>query len=280
VIFSAIIVPTTLCYSVRLWLKKPKGKAMYKEANLIVDGLNIVGQLYWPEEITPPYPAVILCHGIPSGIVDASDGGYPLLAETISREGFAVYTFCFQGTGESEGNFDVISWTHTLKAAIDSLWEMPEIDNDHIAVAGFSAGAAVAVYVSSHYKRISAVAACACPSDFNTIALAENSRPALEHFRKIGIIRDEGFPAILEDWTNNFRKVNALNSVAGIAPRPLLLLHSSEDPVVPVSSSQKLYGKAGEPKQIIILEGNEHRLRRNDLAVDMLINWLKVCLKD
>jgi uncharacterized protein len=253
---------------------------MFKEANLSVDGLKIVGQLYWPEEIAPPYPAVILCHGIPSGIVDVSDGGYPLLAETISREGFAVYTFRFQGTGESEGNFDILSWTHTLKAAIDNLWELPEIDNDHIAVAGFSAGAAVAVYVSSQDKRISGVAACACPSDFNSIVVAEHSRLTLDHFRKIGIIRDAGFPASFEDWINNFRKVNALNSVADIAPRPLLLLHSSNDPVVPVSSSQKLYEKAGEPKQLIIIEGSEHRLRRNEMAVDTLINWLKVHLKD
>jgi dipeptidyl aminopeptidase/acylaminoacyl peptidase len=253
---------------------------MFKEANLTVDGLKIVGQLYWPEEIIPHYPAVVLCHGVPSGKVDPADPGYPFLAETISREGYAVYTFRFQGTGESEGNFDILSWTHDLKAAIDYLWDLPEIDNDHIFVVGFSAGAAVAVYVASQDKRVTALVACACPADFNHITAPEYSSLALARFRKIGIIRNPDFPPSFEEWVNNFRKVNALNCVADIAPRPLLLLHANLDTVVPVTSSQRLYEKAGEPKQIIILGGDEHRLRRNEMAVTTIISWLQTHLKD
>jgi dienelactone hydrolase len=253
---------------------------MFKDADLNVDGFKSNGQLYWPEEMIPPYPAVIICHGVPSGNIDPSDPGYPLLAETISREGFAVYIFRFQGTGTSGGNFDILAWTHDLKAAIDYLWDLPEIDNDHISVVGFSAGATVAIYISSQDKRVAAVVACACPADFSHITAPENSKLALARFRKIGIIRDPDFPPFFEEWVNNFRKVNALNCVADIAPRPLLLLHANLDPVVPVTSSQKLYEKAGEPKQIIILDGDEHRLRRNELAVTTIISWLQTHLKD
>jgi uncharacterized protein len=253
---------------------------MFKEANLIVDGNKISGQIFWPEETPPPYPGVILCHGVPSGNVDSSDPGYPFLAETIASEGFAVYTFRFRGTGTSEGNFDMIAWTHDLKAAIDYFWNIPEIDNDHISVIGFSAGAAVAVYVSAKDKRVSSVAACACPADFSHVTVPANTQVALERYRKIGIIRDPDFPHSLEGWVTNFRKVNALNSVAEIAPRPLLLIHALEDKVVPSESSRLLYEKAGEPRQIILIEGDEHRLRRNELAVNTLISWLKTHLKD
>ena len=107
---------------------------MIKDANLRVDGLKIVGQLYLPEGREPPYPAVILCHGIPSVTVDPTDGGYPLLAETISRDGLAVYTFRFRGSGESEGNFDIAGWDRDLKAAIDYLYSLPEIDKKRIAL--------------------------------------------------------------------------------------------------------------------------------------------------
>jgi uncharacterized protein len=252
---------------------------MFKEANLIVDGLKITGQLFWPEEKAPPYPVVILCHGVPSGNIDPTDTGYPLLAETLSGEGFAAYVFRFQGTGDSEGNFDILSWTHSLKSAIDYLWNLAEIDSDHIFVVGFSAGASVAIYLSAQDKRVAAVAACASPADFSHITSPENSGLALARFRKIGIIRDPEFPPDFEEWVNNFRRVNALDSVAEIAPRPLLLLHSSRDPVVPVKSSQNLFSRAGEPKQLIILDGDEHRLRRSELAVATLINWLKIHLK-
>jgi uncharacterized protein len=252
---------------------------VFKEAKLIVDGLKIEGQLYWPEEKAPPYPVVILCHGVPSGNIDPSDPGYPFLAETLSAEGFAAYILRFQGTGNSEGNFDILSWAHALESAIDYVWNLAEIDNDHIFVVGFSAGASVAIYVSAQDKRVFAVAACASPANFSHITLPENSGLALARFRKIGIIRDPEFPPDFEKWVANFRKVNALESVAEIAPRPLLLLHSSRDPVVPVESSQNLFSRAGEPKQLIILPGDEHRLRHSEFAVATLINWLKVQLK-
>jgi fermentation-respiration switch protein FrsA (DUF1100 family) len=58
----------------------------------------------------------------------------------------------------------------------------------------------------------------------------------------------------------------------------VLLIHAAEDPIVPLSSSEKLYEAASEPRQLIIIEGSEHRLRRNELAVDSLISWLKAKL--
>jgi dipeptidyl aminopeptidase/acylaminoacyl peptidase len=248
---------------------------MIRSANLTVDGLKIIGQLYTPENREPPYPAVILCHGVPSGVVDPTDGGYPLLAETISKAGFAVYTFRFRGTGESEGNFDIVGWTHDLEAVIDYLWNLDEIDDAHIALIGFSAGASVSVYVGAHDKRVSAVAACACPADFSAISDSGKPETTIHYFRKIGIIRDEDYPPSVEDWLNDFRKINALHSVADISPRPLLLVHAAGDNVVPVSNTERLYMQAGQPKKKVILEGSEHRLRRNEKAVETIIEWLK-----
>ena len=248
---------------------------MIKDANLAVDSLTIVGQLYWPEDMDPPYPAVILCHGIPSGLVDPTDGGYPLLAKTISEEGFAVYTFRFRGTGASQGNLDIAGWTHDLKAVIDYLWGLPEIDHGRLSLVGFSAGASVSIYVAAQDKRVSSIIACAAPANFNAISEPGKSQLTLDYFRKIGIIRDPDFPPSVAEWLNGFRRINALHSVADIAPRPLLLLHAKGDAVVPVSNAEKLYEAAGEPKQIIIVEGTEHRLRRDELAVDTIISWLK-----
>jgi len=52
--------------------------------------------------------------------------GLPLLAKTIRNEGFAVVTFSFRGTGISDGNFDIVGWTHDLKAMIDHTWSLPK----------------------------------------------------------------------------------------------------------------------------------------------------------
>jgi dipeptidyl aminopeptidase/acylaminoacyl peptidase len=251
---------------------------MIKDLDLRVDGLNVRGQLYLPENVEPPFLAVILSHGVPSGTVDPTDGGYPLLAKTICEKGFAVYTFRFRGTGESQGNFDVLGWTRDLIAAIDAVYQQPEIDKKRLGLVGFSAGAAVSLFVTAHDLRITAVAACASPADFSSISESPNPQITLHYFRKVGIIRDPGFPPSVEEWLAGFRTVNALKAIPAISPRPVLLVHASQDPVVPLSNSERLYEAAGEPRQMIVIEGSEHRLRRNELVVDTLVSWLKAHL--
>ena len=248
---------------------------MQQDFRITVDGLKISGQLYRPEGVSAPFPAVVLCHGVPSGIVDPTDGGYPLLAARFAREGFAALTFSFRGTGISEGNFDIRGWTHDLEAAVTYLWNLPEIDDSRISLVGFSAGASVSIYVAAHDKRIAAVAACACPANFNAVSDSGKPQSAINYFRKIGIIRDPGFPASQEEWLNDFRRINALRCVADIAPRPLLLVHARGDKVVPVEHALSLYQKAAEPKKIVIIEEDEHRLRRSEKAMETVIKWLK-----
>jgi uncharacterized protein len=250
---------------------------MINDLDLTVDGLKIRGQLYLPEDADPPYPAVILCHGIPSGTVDPADPGYPLLARTISDEGFAVYTFRFRGTGESQGNFDILGWTRDLKAAIEAVYQRPDIDKKRLALAGFSAGAAVSIFMTAQDRRVAAVAACASPADFSSISGAD-PRAVLSRFRNIGIIRDPFFPPSMEEWLAGFRSLNALEVISSISPRPVLLIHAARDPVVPLGNSERLYEAAGEPRQLIVIEDSEHRLRRSEMAVDSLITWLKAHL--
>jgi uncharacterized protein len=43
-----------------------------------------------------------------------------------------------------------------------------------------------------------------------------------------------------------------------IAPRPLLLIHGSEDPLVSVEGAREMYRRAGEPKELWVIEGGGH----------------------
>ncbi len=243
---------------------------------LKAEGLKIIGQLYLPGEGNrTPYPTVCVCHGIPAKSPTPSDRGYPLLAERICRQGFAVFIFNFRGTGSSEGNLDILGWTRDLKAAINYLCALPEVDRSRLSLLGFSGGAAVSVYVASQDKRVSSIVTCACPAEFTFFSSANEPQSVIDHLRSIGTIRDEGFPQSIEEWLNGFRLVSPIRYVAGIAPRPLLLVHGSQDEVVEVSHAYKLYDSAGEPKQIIIVDGAEHRLRQNDRAIAIVIDWLK-----
>lgn len=248
-----------------------------RDVVLEADGLKIAGQLYLPGKgDRSPYPAVCVCHGIPSGRPpDPSDRGYPLLAERICYEGFVVFIFNFRGTGASGGNLDIIGWTRDLRAVIDYLCALPEVDRSHLSLLGFSGGAAVSIYVASHDTRISSVASCACPAEFTFITKLDNPVSVIDHFRSIGAIRDEDFPYSTEEWVGGFSLVNPIKHVAGITPRLLLLVHGNRDETVDVSHAHKLYAEAGEPKQIIIVEGAGHRLRQDDRVVTIVTDWLK-----
>lgn len=245
-----------------------------KTIALKVDELNITGRLYFPDG-NAPFPLVCLCHGIPAERPDPGDRGYPLLAERICHQGFATFLFNFRGTGTSSGNFDILGWTRDLKAVIDYLFTLPKIDKSHLSLLGFSAGAAVSVYVSAQDKRVSSVATCACPAEFTFLTEVDDPSSIIDHFRKISIIRDKDFPHSTEEWLSGFRQVSPVKHVAKIAPRPLLLVHGNQDELVDVSHAHQLYDTAGEPKQIIIVDGAGHSLRQNDTAMATVIDWLK-----
>jgi fermentation-respiration switch protein FrsA (DUF1100 family) len=39
---------------------------------------------------------------------------------------------------------------------------------------------------------------------------------------------------------------------------PVMILHGTEDPAIPVGEARRLYAAAGEPKSIIVVEGAGH----------------------
>ena len=247
---------------------------------LEVEGIIISGRLYLPGN-KGPYPAVCICHGIPSGkSADPDDKGYPLLAEKICQEGYAVFTFNFRGTGDSGGDLDILGWARDLGAVIDYLWSLSGLDKAHLSLLGFSGGAAVSVYVGSQDRRVSCVAACACPAEFSFFNKADEAQSLIDHFRSIGAIRDTGFPGSAREWFDGFGRISPIRHVAGIAPRPLLLVHGSKDETVDVNHAYQLYEKAGEPRQIVIIDGAGHRLRRDDRAMAIAIDWLKSECRD
>lgn len=248
---------------------------MLKDFSIVpVDGISLVGQLLLPD-LEKKYPLVCLCHGAPSGDPpQPDDGGYPELAERLCREGLAVYWFNFRGTGDSGGNMDLAGWARDLQAVLDYLWGLDNFDKSRLSLMGFSAGAAVAIYVASKDTRVSSVVACACPAEITPFN-QNNWQSLIDHFREIGSIRDEDFPPSLEEWVAGCQRIHPINHIAAIAPRPVLIIHGSQDSTVPVEDAQRLFEKAGRPKRLIIIDGAGHRLRSDKRVIDAILKWLK-----
>jgi alpha-beta hydrolase superfamily lysophospholipase len=243
---------------------------------LQVEGISIIGQIFLPDK-RAEYPLICLCHGAPSGNPpEPGDGGYPALAEKICREDFAVFFFNFRGTGDSGGNIDFLDWTRDLKAVIEHLYGLDaNVDKSHLSLVGFSAGAAVSIYVASKDTRISGVAACACPANFDFFTESDKPQAIIDRYRDMGAIRDDDFPPSLEGWFDNLRQVAAIDHIAGITPRRVLLVHGSRDETVSIEHAHDLYEMAGRPKKLVVIDGAGHKLRRDEKAVNAILDWLK-----
>ncbi len=245
-----------------------------REIRLNSDGLQLVGELH-----EPPgdgwHPALCICHGIPAGPPDPTDRGYSLLAERFCRAGFVTLIFSFRGAGNSEGNLDISGWTRDLAAALEFLSELDSVDRSHLCLLGFSGGAAVAVYTAAHDPRVSSVALCACPADFVSLREKEPTADAIRRFRQIGVIRDANFPQSIEEWERGFEMVTPFNWIDRISPRPVLVVHGNADDLIPQEHAYRLYGKAGEPRELRIIPGAGHKLRIEEPAMAVVLNWLK-----
>ena len=242
----------------------------------MVDGLCIVLEVYLPEVLGQEiHPTVCLCHGIPGRVKDPTDRGYQLLAERFCNEGFAVLIFNFRGTGESDGNFDILGWTRDLSAVTDFLFNQPGVDKERISLMGFSGGAAVSVYVTAHDPRIRSLVTCACPSEFSIISDPERVDLFIEQAKTVGIIRDANYPPSINEWITGFEEVSPIKWVDMVSPRPLLIIHGTGDDTVDISHARKLYEKAKNPKEILLIEGAEHGIRTDERAINSALQWLK-----
>jgi len=237
------------------------------------DGLNIYGEVFFPEGKKGKIPAVCLCHGIPAERYNPKDRGWAITAEQFCTAGFISMVFNFRGSGLSEGNFDMLGWANDLQAALEKLFSFDEVDKKRVYLLGSSGGSATCVYVTAQYKMISGLVTFACPAYFSF-----RNSPAetvLGHFRSIGIIRDKDFPASKEAWLQSFETISPVRWINKISPCHLLILHGENDELVPVDQARELYDLAGEPKQISILPGTGHRMRLEERAVNAALDWLK-----
>lgn len=247
-----------------------------------MEGIRLAGELHRPVAADAANaPAVVLCHGIPSGKpVNGPDPGYRPLAEKMAQKGFLSIIFNFRGCGESGGNIDIAGWCRDLSAVLDMLFAAEKFDRERLALWGFSGGGAVSCSVAARDRRVSAVILAAAPAGFEALFPREKLGDIIKEARRIGVIRDEGFPEDPAGWLEGMYGVKAVQAISGIAPRPVLIMHGTADDVVPVDDGQKLYEAAGEPKTLLLLEGVGHRLRMESQAIEKAADWLCEIFRD
>lgn len=176
------------------------------------------------------------------------------LVAPLHRAGYSVLLFSYRGHGLSDG--DPLGFTYgaqeskDIDAAVAFLSQQKGIRQ--IGLMGHSAGAASAILSAARNPLVGVVVAA---SPFPSVEdIWNNNRPW--YFPK------PLFELTLKiaEWRKRFSRqdVRPQDVIAGIAPRPILLIHGLRDKRITPQQAQDLYAAAGAPKSLWLVEDVGH----------------------
>lgn len=229
------------------------------------DGRQIYGMLYADPSSSHPHPTVILAHS--ASLTHEAMAGYAL---RLARKGMAAYCFDFCGgskDSKSDGATDsmtVFTEVEDLRAVVKAIRQQAFVDKDHVYLLGSSQGGLV-----------SALTAEEMPDELAGMVLfypAFNIPELVKQFSGWGNMGNWGDFGDWGDW-GDFGDFGGMMSMSeayiasikdfdvwahiGSFPRPVCIVHGTQDIIVKVSYSEKaakLYPNATLHK----IEGANH----------------------
>ena len=263
-----------------------------RRVSFFSEGLRLDGDLHSPQG-EARRPAVVALSGY-----QGLKGIHPArFARALVPAGYVCLAFDYRGFGASEGPRGRLvpqEQVEDARAAVSFLGAQPEVDPERIGLLGWALGGGVAIAAGADDPRVRAVAAANPIGDgersvrfmhdeeswgaLEAELAADRARRAVEGASRLvptfdvvrldevtrryvdeELYREPGFGAdvTLESTELLFRFRPEL-VVDRIAPRPLLLVHAAENRLHSPEESRELFGRAGDPKELVWLEGVGH----------------------
>jgi pimeloyl-ACP methyl ester carboxylesterase len=161
-----------------------------------------------------------------------------------------------RGHGDSDGLRTTIGYEERLDVhgAVDLLLER---GLGPVGIYGMSMGGATAILAAAEDPRIAAVVA---DSPYGRLRWAVQQSARLRGYPAFltPVVAFLGCLATSLHLRYRMRAFDPVEVVERISPRPLLLMHGTEDDIVPVASAHALFARAGEPKELWLIEGLKH----------------------
>ena len=192
------------------------------------------------------------------------------LADNLSNAGIPTIRFSFSGNGNSDGEFT----QSTISKEIGDLASVLDVlDNHTICYVGHSMGGAVGVLSASQDNRIKLLVSLA--------GMVETKAFAQREFGDVtpdkGFMWDEPTCPLSQAYMDDLTQINTVVDCASKISVPWLLVHGTEDDVVPIEDSQKIYAQANEPKELLTIEDANHVFSDDSLnpMVEKVVDWIR-----
>jgi uncharacterized protein len=142
-----------------------------------------------------------------------------------------------------------------------------------ICYIGHSMGGAVGVLRSAKDPRIKALVSLA--GMVHTKAFAEREFGTVKPGE--GFMWDDTNCPLSQKYMDDMAAIGSVIAEASKIRVPWLLIHGTEDDVVPIQESREIFAKANQPKQLIELKGANHVFAGEHTGpmVSNVVNWLK-----
>jgi dipeptidyl aminopeptidase/acylaminoacyl peptidase len=195
---------------------------------------------------------IILAHGYGSNRLPFGEDTIGLI-KSFLNEGYNLMTFDFRNSGESEG--DVTSVGYFEKSdLLGAIEYAKKRGSDEIVLLGFSMGASTAILAAAESQDVDAVIADSPFSDL-TSYLDENlsvwsNLPSF--FNKTTLFTMKLLTGV------DTKDVSPVNEIGKIYPRPVLLIHSTDDELIPVKHSYILKEASGDNVELWETSGASH----------------------
>ncbi len=185
----------------------------------------------WYMESPDPIATLLLSHGNAGNISHRLD-----LMRRLHRAGFNVFMYDYRGYGRSDGSPSEKGIYLDGRAAFDHSTTLPGVDPTRIILFGTSLGGAVSVDVVKDRSPAALILEA-------TFSSGKDLAQALYPFLPVTVFMKSEF--------NSIEKIRSITI-------PLLIIHGTDDSIVPLRLARRLFDAANEPKEFYEIAGADH----------------------
>ena len=191
------------------------------------------------------------------------------LAEGLAAAGISALRFSFSGNGESEGAFT----DSTISKEVADLGRMIDaLDGYNVCYVGHSMGGAVGVLRTAVDERIQALVSLAGMVHTNAFAEREFGDAVPDE----GFMWDEPDCPLSQAYVDDMATIDSVANQASKFDVPWLLVHGTEDDIVPIGDSHDILQRANERTDLLELPGVDHVFSDDGTAVmvEKVVAWI------
>jgi len=266
--------------------------------------------------------AVVLAHGLANDRDEAGQFPMLAERLSASGHTVVRFDFRRGGADRPPRHLPASEWTHDLLNAVAYTRGLPDVDPEKVLIVGASCGGSVGLVVAAIERGVRGIATLGCFGDgerwYRELWSARHGEGAWDDFmwavEQDRRQRSNGASGVVVPLVGGFLPVaesglraaedfvrshpgmlshlplEVVDDLLLVSPEawmsrieaPVLLVHGTDDELVPLAELERLAEAAGPRARIRVIEGGIHQLlldESRDLVIEELVAWSHECLR-